>query len=168
MSQLFSQLGIDWHLLLSQAANFLVLLIVLRLVVYKPLLKMLHDRKEKIEGGLAKAREADIRLHDIEEIGKGKIKEAEAQSLRILKKTESDAKALEAKLFAETKRKEAEELKNAEAVLRADEEASRRAMEKEAAALVKAALIKTVELSPNAIDEALITKVVQGMRESKA
>ena len=39
MSQLFSQLGIDWHLLLSQAVNFLILLVILRLVAYKPILK---------------------------------------------------------------------------------------------------------------------------------
>jgi F-type H+-transporting ATPase subunit b len=168
MSQLFSQLGIDWHLLLSQAVNFLILLVVLRFVAYKPLLKILHKRRETIEEGLTKAKEANVRLHDIEEIGKGKIKEAEAQSLRILKKTESDAKVLEANLLTEAKRKEADELKNVQAVLRAEEVASRRAMEKEAAALVKAAIIKTVELSPAAIDEALITRAIKGIRENEA
>jgi F-type H+-transporting ATPase subunit b len=168
MFQLFSQLGIDWHLLISQAANFLILLIILRLVAYKPLLKILHKRRETIEEGLIKAKEADVRLRDIEEIGKGKIKEAETQSLRILKKTESDAKVLEAKLFAEAKRKEAEELKNTEALLRAEEVASRRAMEKEAATLVKAAIIKTVELSPESIDDALITKAIKGIRGGEA
>ena len=137
-------------------------------MAYKPLLKILHERRETIEEGLTKAKEANVRLHDIEEIGKGKIKEAEAQSLRILKKTESDAKVLEANLLAEAKRKEADELKNAEAVLRAEEVASRRAMEKEAAALVKAAIIKTVELSPAAIDEALITRAIKGIRENEA
>jgi len=168
MSQLFSQLGIDWHLLLSQAVNFLILLVILRLVAYKPLLKMLHKRRETIEEGLTKAKEADVRLHEIEEIGKGKIKEAEAQSLRILKKTESDAKILEANLLAEAKRKEAEELKNAEAARRADEAAARQALEKEAAVLVRASIVKTVELSPEAIDDALIAKAVKGVRESGA
>lgn len=167
MSQLFSQLGIDWHLLLSQAVNFLILLVILRLVAYEPLLKILHKRRETIEEGLTKAKEADIRLHDVEEIGKGKIKEAEAQSLRILKKTESDAKALEAGLLAEAKKKEAEEFNNAAALLRAEEAASRREMEKEAAALVRAAIVKTVELSPSAIDEALIAKAVKAVNESK-
>ena len=168
MSQLFSQLGIDWHLLLSQVVNFLILLVVLRLVAYKPLLKILHKRRETIEEGLTKAKEADVRLRDIEEIGKVKVKEAEAQSLRILKKTESDAKVLEANLLAEANRKTAEERKNAEAALRAEEEASRRAMEQEAAALVKAAIIKTVELSPTAVDEALIQRAIKGVRENGA
>jgi F-type H+-transporting ATPase subunit b len=161
MSQLFSQLGIDWPLLLSQAVNFLILLVILRLVAYKPLLKLLHDRRAKIEEGLIKAKEADTRLQEIEEVGKGKIREAETQSLNILKKTESDARVLEERLLAEIKRKEAEESRNAEAARRAEEDASRRAMEKEAVALVRAAIVKTVEFSPDTIDDALIARAVQ-------
>lgn len=161
MSQLFSQLGIDWHLLLSQAVNFLLLLIVLRIFAYKPLLKLLHDRRARIEEGLAKADEADARLAEVEEIGKGKIKVAEAEAVGILKKTESQAKALEAKLLAEARRKEAEELANTQAILRAKEEESRRMVEKEAAVLVRRAIAKTVELSPEKIDEALIAQAVQ-------
>lgn len=161
MSQLFSQLGIDWHLLLSQAVNFLLLLVVLRMFVYGPLLKLLRKRKEKIEEGLVKADEAERRLLEVDEIGKGKVKDAEHAALQILKKTELDAKELEEKLIAEAKRKEAMELKNAAAALRVQEESSRRAMEKEAAALVKAALVRTVELSPDAIDEALVAKAVR-------
>lgn len=161
MSQLFSQLGIDWRLLLSQAVNFLLLLVILRIFVYKPLLKILHDRRMKIEDGLMKAQMADERLHDIDVIGKGKIKEAEATALGILKRTESDAKALEAKLLAEAGRKEAEAIKNTEAILRAKEEESRREMENEAAVLVRRAIVRTVELSPASIDDALIAKAVK-------
>jgi F-type H+-transporting ATPase subunit b len=165
MSQLFSQLGIDWHLLISQAVNFLLVLAVLRFAVYKPLLKLLHDRQQRIEEGLMKADEAENRLREVDEIGKGKIKEAEAESLAILKRTERDAKELEAGLLAEVKRKEAAELATAKAALRAQEEASRRAMEQESAALVRAAIVKTVELKPEAIDDALIARAV---REAKA
>jgi F0F1-type ATP synthase membrane subunit b/b' len=129
--------------------------------VYGPLLKLLRKRKEKIEEGLVKADEAERRLLEVDEIGKGKVKDAEHAALQILKKTELDAKELEEKLIAEAKRKEAMELKNAAAALRVQEESSRRAMEKEAAALVKAALVRTVELSPDAIDEALVAKAVR-------
>ena len=161
MQQLFAQLGIDWHLLLSQAVNFLLLLVVLRIFVYKPLLDLLHKRRDKIEEGLVKAEEAGRRLLEVEEIGKGKIKDAEVQAMGILKKTENDAKVLEAKLLAEVKRKEAEELASTAAILRAREEESRRAMEKEAVVLVRSAIAKTVELSPEKIDDALIARAVK-------
>jgi F-type H+-transporting ATPase subunit b len=163
MSQLFSQLGIDWRLLISQAVNFLLLLIILRIFLYKPLLKLMHDRRDKIKTGLEKAKMADERLHEIDAIGKGKIKEAEATAMGILKKTELDAKELEAKMLHEAERKEAEAVRNTEALLQSKQEESRRAIEREAALLVRQALVKTVEMSPAAIDDTLIAKAVKGV-----
>ena len=161
MQQLLDQLGIDWHLLLSQGVNFLLLFIVLRIFVYKPLLRVMHERRRRIEEGITKANEADRRLIEAEELKLAKVKEGEAQALSLLKKTESDAKALEAKLLAEAKRKEAEELANTATLIRTREEESRRAAEREAAQLVRRAIAKTVELSPEKIDDALIEKAVK-------
>ncbi|HUC31552.1 MAG TPA: hypothetical protein VMR99_02605 [Candidatus Paceibacterota bacterium] len=160
MEQLLDQLGINWQLLLSQAVNFILLLIVLRIFVYKPLLKLLHDRREKIEGGLVKAEEAERRLHEVDLISKGKIKDAEHEAIAILKRTESDAKTLEEKLLAEAKHREEEAMKSAAMRLRSQEEESRRALDKEAAALVRSAITRTVELAPEHIDDALIAKAV--------
>ena len=163
MQQLFSQLGIDWHLLLAQAVNFFLLLTILRMFVYKPLLKVLHDRRARIEEGLIKADEADLRLHEVDEINKHKVKAAEAEAFAILKRTEGESKKLEAKMLAEAKRKEAEALRNTESMLKAKEDESRRASEKEAAVLVRRAIARTVELAPGAIDDALIAKAVAEM-----
>jgi F-type H+-transporting ATPase subunit b len=167
MQQLLDQLGINWQLLLSQGVNFILLLIVLRIFVYKPLLKLLHDRREKIENGLMKAQEAEERLLEVDQIGIRKIKEAEAEAFSILKKIDTDAKVLEAKLLAEAHRKEDEAVKNTATRLRSQEENSRREMEKEAAALVRLAITKTVELSPEKIDDALISKAVSTITGTK-
>jgi len=161
MQELLSQLGIDWHLLISQAVNFFLLLLVLWYFVYKPLLKLLHDRRTRIEEGISKAEEADRRLLESDEVKRTKIKEGEAQALAILKKTEGDAKALEERMLAEARRKEAEELAATAALIKEKQEESRRAMEKEAAAMVRMAIAKTVELSPEKIDDALIAKAVK-------
>lgn len=161
MQQLFSQLGIDWRLLLSQAVNFFALLIILWLLLYKPMLKLLRDRRQKIEEGITKAKMADVRLSEANETSKGKIKEAETQALGILRKTESDAKVLEAKLLEKAKDKEATALKDMDAMLRIKEDESRRSVERAAKELVKAALVKTVELDPASIDDALIARAVK-------
>ena len=166
MQQLLDQLGIDWHLLLSQAVNFFLLLVVLRLFVYKPLLKLLHDRRQKIESGITKAEEADRRLIESEAIKKQKIKEGEAEAVAILKRTETESRALEEKMLAEAKRKEAEELASAQAILASKEEESRRMIEKEAAQLVRMAIVKTVEMSPESIDDALIAKAVEEAKQN--
>ena len=165
MQQLLSQLGIDWHLLLSQAVNFLVLLIVLRFFLYKPLLKLLADRKKKIEEGVEKAKMADVRLLEANEKSKEKIKEAEKQAIGIIQKTENDAKVLEAKLMLKAKEKEEAELKDFQGVLLSREDASRRALDDEAKKLIKMAIVKTVALSPDLIDEALIAQAIKEVKQ---
>ncbi len=160
MQQLLSNLGINWALLVSQAVNFVLLLIVLRIFVYKPVLKLLNNRRARIEGGLAKADEAERCLHEVDVIGARKIKEAEHEAIGILKRTELEAKTLEEKLLAEAKRHEEEAVQSAAMRLRSQEEESRHALEKEAAGLVRAAIVRTVELSPEKIDDALIAKAV--------
>jgi F-type H+-transporting ATPase subunit b len=166
MQQFLSQLGIDWRLLISQAVDFALLLAVLWFFLYKPLLKLLKDRRQKIEEGLVKAKMADERLHEIDGIGKEKIKEAEAQAIGIIRKTESDAKALEAKLISKAKEKEEAELKEFQTVLLAKEDASRRALDDEAKKLVKAAIAKTVALSPESIDDALIARAIKEVKQT--
>jgi hypothetical protein len=128
----------------------------------------MHERSARIEEGLTKADEADRRLNEVDEMNIQKIKGAENEVLAILKRSEGEAKALEARMLAEAKRKETEALKNTEALLRAKEEESKRATEKEAAVLVRRALVRTVELAPEKIDDALIAKAVAEARSAPA
>lgn len=160
MKEFINQLGIDWHLLLSQAVNFFLLLVILRLFVYKPLLKTMKERRSKIEEGLVKSEEASRRLDEINAIGKGKIREAEEEALRIIRKTEKDAKEFEAGLLVQAKEKEAALLKNADLLAKARQEEAYEAARRGATAFIKNALIKTVELSPDQVDEALIKRAV--------
>lgn len=46
MQELFSAFGIDWRLLIAQAINFAIVLVVLRVFLYKPVLAMLAKRQE--------------------------------------------------------------------------------------------------------------------------
>jgi len=46
------KLGIQPIQLLLQAINFLIILLILKKFLYRPILKMLDDRKKKIDEGL--------------------------------------------------------------------------------------------------------------------
>ena len=144
----------------------MVLLIVLRFFLYKPLLKLLADRKKKIEEGVEKAKMADVRLLEANETSKEKIREAEKQAIGIIQKTENDAKVLEAKLMSKAKEKEEAELKDFQGVLLSKEDASRRALDDEAKKLVKMAIVKTVALSPDLIDDALIAQAIKEIKKT--
>lgn len=160
MNALFEQLGINWKLFLSQAANFFILLIVLRFFVYKPLLKVIKERNRKIKEGFDKAQEADIRLKEIDNIGKEKIKEAEQESIVIIKNTEQKAKVLERELQKKSEERQRELAEQARQSFEKQKEEAKELVYKEAVKLVKKTIAKTTELKPEAIDEALIKKAV--------
>lgn len=52
MDKAVEALGLNLPQLIAQIVNFFVLLVILRLTLYKPILKMLDERKQKIAEGL--------------------------------------------------------------------------------------------------------------------
>ncbi|HXU23304.1 MAG TPA: F0F1 ATP synthase subunit B [Tepidiformaceae bacterium] len=52
MDKAVSALGINLPQLIAQVANFFILLVLLRLTLYKPILKMMDERRRKIAEGL--------------------------------------------------------------------------------------------------------------------
>jgi F-type H+-transporting ATPase subunit b len=164
---LLGQLGINWKLFLSQAFNFFILLIVLRAFVYKPLLEIIKKRNFKIKEGLEKAEEADIRLKEVDNLGKEKIKEAENKSVEIIKLTEQKAKILDQQIQAkaEEKQKEINELLKQSALKQKEESESQ--VYSQALELVKKIVVKTVELKPEAVDAKLIEKAVSEVKKNE-
>jgi F-type H+-transporting ATPase subunit b len=165
MQQFFSQLGIDWRLIISQMVDFGLLLFVLWYFLYKPIIKLLKDRKQKIEEGITKSKIAEDRLLEVDLIRKEKIKEAEVKAAQIIKKTEDNLKDYENKFLAKTKEKEDIELKDFQSLLAMKKEESEEAIKKEAKQLVKDAISKTVEISPSLIDDVLIEKAIADVKK---
>ena len=81
MEQLVTVFGIDWRLLIIQGINFGLLLSVLTYFLYKPVLKIIDDRREKIAESVKTAEAASRRLQDAkkesDEIVGGAAREAE-------------------------------------------------------------------------------------------
>ena len=167
MNGLFEQLGINWKLFLSQAVNFFILLIVLRAFVYKPILIVIKERNKKIKEGLEKAEEASIRLKEVDIIAKNILKQAGQDSIDIIKKTEKQAKVLGDNLQKKAESHQKELMEQIQLDYKKQQEEIRHLVYKEASELVKKAIKKTVELSPEAIDDALIKKVVLKMKNNE-
>jgi F-type H+-transporting ATPase subunit b len=66
MEQVLDVFGIDWKLLLINAANFGVLLAALTYFLYKPMLRMLDARRNKIAEGVRAAEKAEAELKEFE------------------------------------------------------------------------------------------------------
>ncbi|MEK7165189.1 MAG: ATP synthase F0 subunit B, partial [Patescibacteria group bacterium] len=54
------KLGIDIWLLFTQVVNFTIMVVVLNKFLYQPILRMLKERQQKIEAGLANAQKSLI------------------------------------------------------------------------------------------------------------
>ena len=56
MESIINTFHIDWHIILAQAVNFAVVLVVLYLFAVKPLNKLMAERSEKIGKGVSDAK----------------------------------------------------------------------------------------------------------------
>ena len=166
MGEFFSQFGISWTLLLSQLINFGLILIVLRVFVYKPLLKVLEERKEKIKSGIIKAEECDIRLKEVDILAKNKLKEADEKCIALISQTDDKKKLLEAEILLKVKQKEEELIKKAEGLAENQKKEMYEKLKKEAGGIIRFAIAKAIDAEPEQIDERLIKKTLDTLTKS--
>lgn len=98
------QLGISGGLLVSQIVNFLLLMVILRMVLYRPVLNMLEARKERIAQSMKDAERASAAANEAEQ-EKAKVLEGarrEAQEIRAQANRDAEKIAQEVRSRAET------------------------------------------------------------------
>ncbi|MEX1019385.1 MAG: F0F1 ATP synthase subunit B [Litorilinea sp.] len=118
-------LGISPTLLISQIVNFFILLVILRLVLYKPVLNMLDQRKERIAQSMkdaervaAAAQEAEAEKSRIMDEARREAQEVRAQSTRDAERIAQDIRSRAEAEATEIRMKAQEEAeKQAEALL---------------------------------------------------
>jgi F-type H+-transporting ATPase subunit b len=165
MSELFHTLGINVKSLGFQILNFAILVVVLRLVAYKPLLKMLRERRERIEYGLKGADEADKRLAEIDEVKDKKLKEADQKAVAIVADAENTAKKRSNEIVTDAQSKAGNILEEAGVVAKQKADAEMDAVYAAAGELVRSAIERTCELDPSAIDQQLIDSAIKDINQ---
>ncbi len=138
MNQLFAAFGIDWRLLISQGVNVAVLLSALTYFLYRPVTKMIDDRRAKIAEGVRMADAAEGRLADAKAEGEELIGTAarDAEALVAAARTSADVKGGEIMKAAESR---ADALMK-DAAARA-EELKRQSMKESEREVVRAAML---------------------------
>ncbi len=158
--EILGKIGFDWQVALANLVNFLIILFILKKFAFPPIKKIIQERQDKISEGLEKAKEADIRLKEVDEIAKEKLKQANLDSVVIIKKTEERAKVLEQSLRLKVEEQQKKLITQIKLEYEQSKEESKQKVLKEASALVKKFIVKAVQLQPDAIDEALISKAI--------
>src|SRR3989344_8097394 len=152
MSELFEALGINGKALLIQGINFAVLLTVLTFAVYRPLIKIVKERRAKIELGVRGGEEAAIKIAEAERIKSEKIREAESQAIVMINQAEAQGQKRSQEIVHGGEKKAEYIIEEALATASKKKQEEMEKVVFEAQALVKAAIIKTVELKPELID----------------
>lgn len=112
-------LGINWRFFISQVVNFLLLVLLLRWLLYKPVTKMLDDRRKKIadtqalaEKYIREAQESEIKNKEIldkaKEDAKKILEDMKEQAQEEAKKIKGDSET-EAKRILERNQREIEQ-----------------------------------------------------------
>lgn len=83
--EILNQFGVKPLLLAAQVVNFLILLFILKRFLYKPILKVLEQRKKRIEEGLKNAEEIEKKLLAIGEKEAESIIRSAKESEKLIK-----------------------------------------------------------------------------------
>ena len=90
-----TDLGFNLPVLLFQLVNFTFLLIVLRMAVYKPVLRMLDERRERIQAGLNAAERGREQAEEAERQAQAQIESARREGQQIVANAQQVAQRLQ-------------------------------------------------------------------------
>ncbi len=138
MGALFSAFGVDWHLLIIQAVNFALLLAVLWYFLYKPVLRIIDERREKVAEGVRLAQQADQKLEDASAEGKRMVGDAAKEAEGLVAAARARASEMTAQTSKQADAKAAAILKEAQAKA---EEQKRLAMQESSKEIARAAML---------------------------
>ena len=101
MGALATTFGIDWHLLVAQVTNFVILVVVLTWLLYKPVLKMVQERERVIAKGVADAEKSTERLAYADSEARKRVETAEEEAGSIVERARHSATDERAKILKE-------------------------------------------------------------------
>jgi F-type H+-transporting ATPase subunit b len=113
MEGIINAFGIDLRLIIIQIVNFTILMVVLGYFLYKPILKLLKEREEKIAQGVEDAEQAAVVRSQAEVEKKDILTAAHLSAEAVALRAKSAADATASEIVASAENKAAEALKAA-------------------------------------------------------
>lgn len=163
--ELFNALGLNVKILLAQLVNFAVLFFVLYRFGYKPMLKFLDDRKDKIEKGIVDAEKAQEKLAQMTEDEKNIIKEAKKEALVLIEKARIDADEKRNGILKKAKEEIGKVIDTEKAKMQIEKAETLKEIKREAAELIIVAMEKVLEAKlEDKNDKELIKKIVKDLK----
>ncbi len=103
MTELVNALGIDIYALLAQVVNFGILTFLLAKFVYKPVLRIIDERRATISKSLEDAREIARRKELLDKERADVLRKADTEAGTLLERAKSEAEAIRAEIEKEAR-----------------------------------------------------------------
>lgn len=149
-------LGINGSTILFQIINFIILYLLLSKFLFKPVAKILGQRREIIEGSLIKAHEIDVEKESWEKKQTELLARATKESQTIIADAKKSADEHKQKIALETKKEQEAIVASAVATMQAAHDASLKHAQRELTSLVVATVKKVSRGVINDSDHAKI------------
>ena len=162
MSDLIHNLGIDWKMLIAQIINFTLLLFLLKKFAYTPILTVLNTRREKIEDAIARSKQVDEKMAEIETIKQQVLDEARKESEQIIKKAEEAAGRVQEDVLSQIHEKSERLMAEAHKKIEAEREIIFAQVKQEVAGVVVLAVEKVIG---DVVDEEMQRQLTQQAME---
>lgn len=167
MEEFIHNFGIDGRLLLAQAVNFLILLVLLNKFAYRPILAMLKRRRDAIARGVAVTKEAEERLQGIAKKEEEILLQAQRDALATVAHAEHTAQAKEKELMAITNKKVEEVVRGAKRIIEIEKTKMGDMVYRDARELVRRAMEKILSGSKDTVhDTILIDEALRELRKT--
>ncbi len=161
MESIINTFHMDWHIIVAQAVNFAVVLIVLYLFALKPLNKLMSERSEKIGKGVSDAKANAELLQATKAEYETALAKARAEANDIFQSGKKEAEAKRTEMLESAKREVATMVEGGKKTLEAEKAKMVENAKKEVVALIVAATRKVLE---DKADSSSDTKSAQELR----
>src|SRR3989344_3948169 len=168
MSELFTQLGINWMLLLAQIINFAILAFVLSKFLYKPIMKMLDDRKNRIAEDLEKSKTLEMKIVEAGTAKEDLLAEARRQGEKMIKQSEKNASEIKEAMVKEAGVEVGKMRDDAKRSLETDRQKTMDELKKELGSLVSLSVEKALgDVADKSVQEKIV-EVYESLKEKGA
>lgn len=146
---ILAKIGFDIEVALANFINFLIIFLLFKIFLFKPIQKIIDKRKEEINLSLQQASQAQVSLNSAKEESEQLIKEARQKANTILVEAKSHADEITSKSVDEAKNIVSQMRDRAEKDIAQEKTAMKEEVEKEMTHLVSSLAEKVVKSGNN-------------------
>ena len=142
--EILEKFGVEPVLLLAQIVNFAILLFILKRFLYKPILKVLEERKNKIETSMKQSEQIQKKFEEMGVKQQEILDNARKESGQIIDGAKSEAKTLASQIQIEASNQAQLSLKRAQETLALEKQKMVSEAKKEIVSVVTAATQRVI------------------------